>query len=316
MIVFIDKSFIHWILGAIIRETAAISGTAIKVKKLSNFSRSLSTYVAYLQLKLFGLPERNLIVNQNNYFSICKHSKISKAQRSKARVFFTHSSVELISDWQLSVLNDCAEIVVMNSAQKVNLRSLGVTNPEISVCFGAVNSNYFFPSQTYPEIEYVYISGDAKGRKQPDKILSVIRNSPEINFVIFGPDWHAFILEKGELLGNVRVAGTTISDSGYFMRNASCYLSLATIEGGPYGTIEALASGTPVVCTPTGWNPEIINKNNGIIVNFDETIDGIRDAIKQVFLIKKQSLKPMLQNSSFNWKYQANVLFKEPINES
>lgn len=316
MIVYLDKSFSKWILGAIIRETATKSGVQVKIKEITNFSRSASGFIAYLQLGIFGLPVNNLIVNQNNYFSICKYLKLFKFRKNRARIFFTHSLVEALPQKQLSLLNDCAEIVVMNPAQKVILESLGIRNPIISVCFGAINSDYFFPSDVEPTQTYVFISGDVKERKQPGKILETIRSCPEIDFLLFGHDWRNYISKSGERLENVRIAGTSIRDSGYFMRNASCYLTLSRIEGGPYGTIEALASGTPVVCTPAGWNLEVVNESNGVIVGYEASVTEIRAAITRAFEIKRSAVKPSLEHNGFTWEKQAQVLFKGLRNDA
>jgi glycosyltransferase involved in cell wall biosynthesis len=310
MIVYLDKSFSKWILGAIIRETATKSGKQVRIKEISNFSLSASGFFVYLQLGVLGLPVNNLIVNQNNYFSICKYLKLFKFRKNRARIFFTHSLVESLPQKQISLLNECAEIVVMNSAQKDILESLGVRNPIISICFGAINSDYFFPSDVEPPQTYVFISGDVKERKQPGKILETIRSCQEIDFLLFGHHWRDYIFQSGERLENVRIAGTSMRDNGYFMRNASCYLTLSRIEGGPYGTIEALASGTPVVCTPTGWNLEVVNKSNGVIVGYDASVTEIRAAISQAFEIKKSSIKPSLEHKGFTWENQAQVLFK------
>jgi glycosyltransferase involved in cell wall biosynthesis len=310
MIVYLDKSFSEWILGAIIRETAAKSGIKVSIKEISNFSRSARGLISYLQLGIFGLPVNNLIVNQNNYFSICKYLQLSRFQKDRARIFFTHSLTESLSRKQVALLNECAEIIVMNSTQKGILESLGIRRPTISVCFGAINDDYFFPSDVEPTQTYVFVSGDVKQRKQPDKILDTIRYCREINFLLFGHEWRRYISKSGEKFKNVWIAGTSIGDSGYFMRNASCYLTLSKIEGGPYGTIEALSSGTPVVCTPAGWNLEVVNEGNGVIVGYDATVTEIQSAIMRAFELKTGAVKPGLEHKGFTWENQAQILFK------
>lgn len=316
MIIFMDKSFSKWILGAIVRETAAKSGFSIGIKEISRFSQSPKGFFNFIRLRIFGMPVNNLIVNQINYYSICKHAKLSKTQRSRARVFYTHSTSGDVPISQISLLNDAAEVIVMNTAQKQTLKSLGVTNPPISICHGAINSDYFFPSNNSPGEIYVFVSGDVKERKQPARILEVIRACPDIEFILFGKKWQEYITWSGEKYKNIKIAGTSIYDSGYYMRSASCYLSLSTNEGGPYGTIEALASGTPVVCTATGWNPEVIDETNGVIVRCDESTADIRAAIEQAFKLKKSAIKPALKHTSFNWKNQAQILFGELSNEA
>ena len=71
------------------------------------------------------------------------------------------------------------------------------------------------------------------------------------------------------------------------MRSANLYLSLSEVEGGPFPTLEALASGTPVVVTNVGWNSEYVKNGIGLILERDATLDDITSAIKNYFALKE-----------------------------
>jgi len=311
MKVLIDKAFSNWILGAIIRDSITYSESVIQLEYLENSPKKLVGVYKFLYFMFLGVPENNLIVNQNTYFALCKNSRLSKKQRNKARVFFTHAELNNLHHKKLDYLLDAAEIIVMNRNQKQILVNAGFDQCKISISYGAVNPEVFHVEKNEIENEYVFISGDVKERKCPRKILSLIKEYSSIEFVVFGSQWREYILQSGETPINVKFAGTSLSDSAYFMRNASCYLTLAKLEGGPYGTIEALASGTPVVCTPTGWNPEVIDTSNGVLVSFDASLEAIANAIRCAFVLKRQLIKPSLKHPNFDFFQQAQVLFKE-----
>jgi glycosyltransferase involved in cell wall biosynthesis len=212
---------------------------------------------------------------------------------------------------EIDFLNAVSEIVVMNSSDEMNLEKHGIDKPTKSVCYGAISDDIFFPSKSLDNDKFVYVSGDVKLRKNPSKILEVMEKNPEIKFVVFGNNWRLYLLQESPHLPNVKWAAGSLKDSGFYMQKAHCYLSLSDLEGGPYGTIEALSSGTPVVCTPTGWNPEIINNENGVIVGFDANVSMIRQAIERAFEIKKTIYDRNVLNPIFNFPRQSRVLFKE-----
>ena len=93
------------------------------------------------------------------------------------------------------------------------------------------------------------------------------------------------------------------------MQEASAYLSLSKLEGGPYTTIEALASGTPCVVTSTGWNPEIINKSNGILLPLEPTTAQIIAAIDQAILMKEKVRHLDLLEGKFSWEQLGRSIY-------
>ena len=94
------------------------------------------------------------------------------------------------------------------------------------------------------------------------------------------------------------------------MRMASTVLTLSLIEGGPYPVLEALASGTPVVATPTGWNKEIVNNSNGRIVSFEENIQQIGEMLRECVTLKEAVMHTDLLYGNFTWQQFAKLLYR------
>lgn len=310
MKVFLDKSFDKWILGAIIRDSIKHTNVSVNVSLLKLSRKNVVSLIRTLEIRLMYLKKEILIVNQNTLFWLSKSVFLRKKSFTNAKVFFTHADLSAYSKQQLWHLNQVREIIVMNSSDRDSLIRLGVQRPTISVCFGAVDASIFFPVKELQAENFIYISGDVKKRKSPEKVFEVIESNPELKFIVFGQNWGDFLNSKGFKLENCRWAGTSIKDHGFFMRHASCYLSISTLEGGPYGTIEALASGTPVVCTPTGWNTEVINDDNGCIVGFDASMDEIRTSIVKCLNMKNYTFGKNLLDARFSWAHQSASLFE------
>ena len=93
------------------------------------------------------------------------------------------------------------------------------------------------------------------------------------------------------------------------MRNATVYLSLSKLEGGPYTTVESMASGTPVVVTSTGWNPEIVNDSNGILVPIEVNINQVIAAIKTTMLLKEKVRGFDLIEGKFSWEQLGRSIY-------
>ncbi len=51
------------------------------------------------------------------------------------------------------------------------------------------------------------------------------------------------------------------------MRNSDCFILFSDYENLPCVLLESISSGTPVIATRVGGIPEIINENQGILIN-------------------------------------------------
>jgi glycosyltransferase involved in cell wall biosynthesis len=251
-----------------------------------------------------------LFVNQNTYFKVVKNSLID-IDPERVNVFYTHySESEFTKFEQAKILSKCNKIFTYNSFDKIQLIELGVSEEKIDVVYGGINRKIYFPQISKNTEDYVLIAGDCKERKCPDLVFEVISKMQNVNFIIHGGGWdeycRKFNIPKST---NLKIIDFDFKINPDLMRNASVYLSLSKLEGGPYTTVEAMASGTPVVVTSTGWNPEIINKSNGILLPLEPTMAQIIPAIEQALLLKKKVQHLDLLDGKFSWEQLGRNLY-------
>ena len=315
MKVIIDLQYRGWILEAIIKESLPYIDESIKISYIANSRRNIIKQVL-LNKSIFSprIKSGDLCVNQNTLVTI-----ISKADKSEfpvldsSRVFFTHEDMNTkMDEVKRDLLKKVGKVIVMNSDSKRWLVANGVEEKRVVVAYGAINRKIFYPLTKEMKIKekYIYIVGDSKPRKNPQKILEVIANNPDIQFVINGDGWQETINHQARYLKNVSVTDFDFKNHPRAMRMASTVLTLSLIEGGPYPVLEALASGTPVVATPTGWNKEIVNNSNGRIVSFEENIQQIGEMLRECVTLKEAVMHTDLLHGNFTWQQFAKFLYR------
>lgn len=102
---------------------------------------------------------------------------------------------------------------------------------------------------------------------------------------------------------------------GYY-RNASVYICASRWEGTPNPALEALACGLPVISTPVGNMPEIIQDgHNGFLV--ERNAESIAGALRRLREMKQSVLRGNARNSvldGWTWKEQTQkyaAMFRE-----
>ena len=93
------------------------------------------------------------------------------------------------------------------------------------------------------------------------------------------------------------------------MRDASAYLMISTLEGGPISVLESLASGTPVVASNVGFCSDYINSDNGWLLNDSSDINEIENALNYAMNLKGKVFKDDLLNGRFTWVELGKLLF-------
>ena len=92
-------------------------------------------------------------------------------------------------------------------------------------------------------------------------------------------------------------------------REASALLSISHNEGGPFPVIEALASGTPVLATNTGFCKELINKENGLVVDVPSDLLTIARSLDKVIGLKPKVFRSDLLPDGHSWQEFAKKLY-------
>lgn len=307
--VFLPFAFRGWILEGIVKESAKAIHNKITIIYIPN---RIIDYLHVLNLFKYliykNANQSILVVNQNSFIELLNHKKIAIGE-GRIRIFFTHSSnIEEFYDYFNKFSAYVEKILVMNNSSRLKLIELGVSKQKIVTIYGAIDSNVYHPLTKTQVMEYsidpfVLIVGECKPRKNPRLIYEVIRYMEDTNFILHGSGWKSYLLENSlKIPNNVKIKEFRLADNPTLMRTASTYLSLSNLEGGPYTTLEALASGTPVVATNTGWNSEFINSANGCLIENNFTIPDIASSIREAIRMKSECFSRSLLPNFLSWR--------------
>jgi len=312
MQVVVDYAFKDWILGAMIRESSIYSKKLVEIDFLkSSRARHPLNFLHRRYVKRLNLEENDLIVNHKFLLYLLESQLISPNALPILRCLYTHETEDYLKSTGLIYnLRDLKEILVMNRSDAIFLANLGVKSNRIKITYGAINREIFFPSQIYTPNRKVLVTGDAKGRKNPERIIETINENPDIFFDICGRYWEEQILKNSIRNDNYTIHEFNIEKTSQLMRSSSAFLTLSRMEGGPFPILEALSSGTPVVSTPVGWAPEIVNDGNGVLVSHDFSIGEVSDALEECFKLKESVWSLDLLNGKFTWKELAVKLYE------
>jgi glycosyltransferase involved in cell wall biosynthesis len=309
VVVHISNWHTKWIIGGIFREAAQAFAVQPYWRVYPTSKKDfLNPHVLKGKMALHK-GELNVYAHQDTYFSVFA-SNSKQIIGSRNRVFFTHFNVgQNPSESQISSLKYCERILVQNKNMESYLISVGISRHVIVRAPGAVNRDIYMPNHVIPEEKFVLFSGDFKYRKNPDLIAKVIYSMPDTDFVIHGQNWEIFPPKLLSGLPNLRRVNFDLKDQSELMRRASLYVSLAIIEGGPYPILEALASGTPVVATDTGFCAEFINDANGMLLPNPPELSQVQSSIIEGLKLKESVWNQDLLHGRWQWEDLGNLIF-------
>jgi len=303
--VYLLASYRGWIMEAIPRESAFAISQDVKLRFLATTKREKFNVLNWTSQIRLKKPSKTLYMNHATYF---KH-KVSA--RSDIRVFLTHFDSDfLLSEEQIEKLKKVEVFLVQNSFVKNFLIAIGIEPSRIRVVCGAVSHEDFYPLNYVEKIKpQVLIVGDCKPRKNPKLIEETIRSNSQIEFVIHGKNWELFTNLQKFPPKNLSIVPFNLAKQTELMRESSALLSLANNEGGPFPILESLASGTPVVATATGFAPDLINDENGVLLPVNPTMTEISDAINLCLRLKFESWNKDLTHGKYSWESLGKLLF-------
>lgn len=318
MNVYMDTEFKDWILGGVIREASLLAESEINIRYISTSRRKRTLkYLINRYLKKIKVNKHDLIVNQGTLNYLVSKGMISKADLPGIRCHFTHDTQEnLTKSGLIEILKSIRQVLVLNKSDYSMLRNLGVEENRLRIIYGAVDRKLFYPVENSNYRDFVLITGDCKARKNPRKILEVVTYNPDLNFIICGRYWNKFISGLERQLQNLTVFDFSMEQNALLMREASAYMTLSLQEGGPFPVLEALASGTPVLSTPVGWVPEIVNYQNGRIVAHSSSVKEISDQLRECLAMKEHTWADDLLNGKYTWQELSAEFFEIPEEES
>ena len=301
------SNFKGWILDAIPRESAIAARVPIKVNYLAVNRRQLLR-LGYLRNYFFPrIGADNFFIHHRTFLLVDAKRNL---KQSRNRIWLTHFD-DLTDLNQLFLRRNYIDrLFVQNSYILELLLTKGFERSKISLQPGAIDRFKFFPSPVVDRgNNYLLITGDCKPRKNPLFIQWLIRNFPDLNFIIHGNGWKEFEDGSLRLLPNLTIFEFDFGRQDEFLRNAIGLLILSTLEGGPVSLLESLACGTPVISTDVGFAGDILDESRGIIVKLEKSIEYWNGVFHLITDIKIASGHMDLLGGLYSWEDLGNEFY-------
>jgi len=165
-------------------------------------------------------------------------------------------------------------LVAVSNSVAEHAHRIGGDSTSVTVIPNGVNTNIFRPAPKRNNIEQkVLFVARLVSNKDPETLIRaatlVMVRHPQVQFIIIG-DGPLRIRLEGQVnqlgIGHaVQFLGLR-DDIPELMRQAAVFVRPSTLEGMPLTVLEAMASELPVVATPVGGTPELIQDGvNGFL---------------------------------------------------
>lgn len=294
-------------MDAIPRESAQALGLKIRLRYLP--VRLKDVFMIHNLLSRIRV-RKSLLRLYINHTTYLRHRTFRKTQ---TRVFVTHfdeSSPISAKDLKKLLLVDM--FLVQNHGMKSELVKLGLAEEKIKIVYGAISHEEFFCVEDYSQVvtNQILIVSDCKPRKNPLLIEATVRSNPDFKFVIHGKNWNRFTAFAHNPSPNLEILDFDPSQHPRLLRESIALLSLSSNEGGPFPLLEAWASGTPVIATSTGFAPDLIDKDRGVLLPLYPSGDEVSEALQTCIELKRGAWNRDLTNGRFTWRALGVQLYK------
>lgn len=222
-------------------------------------------------------------------------------------VLFTHPRSLGVTDRTLVYsLNQCHHVITMNSMASKLLIGKGVQGKRIVQATVGADPN-FFRRRERTGAGAVGLCSAYYPRKEPDRILDIVRTMPHQRFIMMGQRWEEWErFEELSRMENFEYRQGPYSVYPDFYSELDVFLSTSRLEGGPIPLLEAMMSNVVPVASRTGFAPEVIDDGRtGFIFDVDATVSTIVDLIDRAFEIRADVRKSV---EHLTWKRCADQL--------
>lgn len=157
-------------------------------------------------------------------------------------------------------------------------------------------------------------SSNAEERKDTKTLidaLTIVNQNIPVGLLLSGDGWDSLILELNKR--NIPVARKrvdTLEEMATLYNALDMYVCTSRLEGGPVPVLEAMACECPVISTPVGHVPELIeDKSNGVLIPYSDptavaaAIQSLIEAPEYSAQIAKRARETVLAN----WTWEQSL---------
>ncbi|MAD12252.1 MAG: hypothetical protein CMC04_05980 [Flavobacteriaceae bacterium] len=293
---FVICEYKGWILEGIINEIIKYlpkNYSFIKSYDLNELEDADFYFFVHYQLYHYFLAFGNKYINPN-----------------KCLIWFTHpnNNINFKHKSLIYSLKRAGIIFSTCTLWKDKLIDYRLNKNKIQVSIGGADENIFFKSNK--KSRTVIISSAFYKRKNPEILHELIEHSKDINFILLGKNWNKYNRFKHlKACQNLRYLELPYSEYPQYYAQASVYLSLSSLEGGPIPLIEAMMSDLIPVVTNTGFAQDVINDGkNGLIIELsDLSVNLIKIKIEKAFNMEFDNRTYTMNN--FSWSVFSKEIF-------
>ncbi|NDV47547.1 glycosyltransferase family 4 protein [Paludibacter sp. 221] len=179
------------------------------------------------------------------------------------------------------VVKNASAVMPVSGLLEKEMKKNGLHNPCYKVVSNVVDDFFFEKPQkkenrTIKRIFHISCFDDKakniSGILKAAKMLTERRTDFELIIIGTGADYNQILKYSNTLdfpLGSVMFLGEKTSEEvAWWFQNSDFFVLFSNYETAGVVIAESLASGVPVLSTPTGIVPDVINDDNGIVVEF------------------------------------------------
>jgi len=251
----LDPSHRTWVQGGVFSDLRRIApeiffGNCVYLPPPNSPMNFVKWFASCMRIKLNRKVLFSSLTPMENY---SRFPSFNKGQN--IGIWFTHKDGSLNKSEMRSLSR--SNVIFCHSHRES--RSLErVTNAKIIVMLAAIDPNRFQGIQG--KGNKVLWVGTPAERKNPQIVLDLAKELPNMEFKIVGKDWrHSSLWEAIQELSNVEYIEIDGPLTAEKIEDCVFFLMTSRIEGGPMPLMEALAAGLIPISTDTGFVSELFD---------------------------------------------------------
>ena len=210
------------------------------------------------------------------------------------------------------ILGNAKNVISVSEDLALKLTSITPTI-KTKVIPNTVNEKLFYFERTnHQSFKFIHHISSWRGQKNTEGLIKVFSEFYKIRqdweCIMYGPvqtDLAELVITLG-LANNIKFTGEISYEKvGEIVRSASVFISFSNYENQPCSILEALCCGVPVIATKVGGIPEVINSQNGILIEPKNELQLFRAIEMMMDEYNNYNLKAIAEDAKKKFSFYA-----------